>query len=127
MSKISKIHDFIDELPYRYETKIDENGMNLSGGQKQRLALTRALLKEPDILILDEATSNLDFINENDIIEAINMYCNDVTVIFITHRLNTVKNCDMIYVMDSGKIVESGSHLELINNKGKYYDLINKG
>ena len=123
-SKLAQAHDFINELPLRYETRLEENGANLSGGQRQRLAIARAMLKKPDILILDEATSNLDAITERALDRTINEFCKDLTTIFIAHRLSTIKNCDKIYVFEKGKIIESGTHRELIDLGGKYYELV---
>lgn len=121
---LAKAHDFINELPLRYQTMLTENGSNLSGGQRQRIAIARAMLKKPDILILDEATSNLDSITERALDQTIHEYSKDMTVIFIAHRLSTIKNCDRIYVMDKGKIIESGNHMELIGFNGKYAELV---
>jgi len=121
--KKSQIHDFINSLPLRYETTIEENGANLSGGQKQRLAIARAILKKPDILIMDEATSNLDSTTEKTIHDMIYEFSKDITTIIIAHRLSTIMRSDTIYVMDKGKIVESGSHEELMRLRGKYYEL----
>ncbi len=123
-SKLAQAHDFINELPLRYETRLEENGANLSGGQRQRLAITRAMLKKPDILILDEATSNLDSITERALDNTIREYCRGMTTIFIAHRLSTIKNCDNIFVMNKGKIIESGTHRELIMLGGKYAELV---
>ena len=122
-SKKAQAHEFINELPLRYETRLEENGSNLSGGQRQRLAITRAILKKPDILILDEATSNLDSITERAIENTIDDYCEGMTTIIIAHRLSTIKKCNMIYVMEKGRIVEEGSHEYLISIK-KQYELL---
>ncbi|WP_067140929.1 peptidase domain-containing ABC transporter [Oceanivirga salmonicida] len=114
-----KLMDFINSLPYRFDSYIDENGSNLSGGQKQRLSILRALLKKPDILILDEATSSLDSITESSIQNVIENL--GITTIIIAHRLSTIKKCDKIFVFEKGKIIESGNHNELLELKGNYY------
>lgn len=121
--RLSKADEFINSLPLRYETMLDENGANLSGGQKQRLAIARALLKKPDILIMDEATSNLDSITEKAIEKTINSLSKNITMIIIAHRLSTIMSCDKIFVMEKGKFIEEGTHRDLIERKGKYYDL----
>ena len=120
---MARAHDFINNMPTRYNSSLEENGANLSGGQKQRLAITRALLKKPDILIMDEATSNLDSITEKAIERTINESTQGVTTIIIAHRLSTIMRCDKIYVMDKGEFVESGTHYELMEKGGIYYTL----
>ncbi|MDM5353048.1 peptidase domain-containing ABC transporter [Lysinibacillus sphaericus] len=122
-AKIAKAHDFINTLPLRYSTVLEENASNLSGGQRQRLSIARAILKRPDILILDEATSNLDSITEKAISETIDDYCSGITTIIIAHRLSTIKKCDKICVIEQGQIIELGTHEELLNSKGRYYEL----
>lgn len=122
-AKITRSHDFINQFHLRYDTLLEENGANLSGGQRQRLAITRAILKKPDILILDEATSNLDSTTEKAISETIHEFCSGITTIIIAHRLSTIMRCDTICVMDKGEIVETGSHEQLMKKKGKYYEL----
>jgi subfamily B ATP-binding cassette protein MsbA len=102
------------------ETEIGENGVKLSGGQRQRLALARALLKDAPILILDEATSALDTESERYIQEALQKYMTQRTTLVIAHRLSTIENADMILVMEQGRIVEQGTHNELIEKNGAY-------
>lgn len=117
-------HDFISELPLRYETILEENASNLSGGQRQRLAIVRALLKKPDILILDEATSNLDSTTEKlitDMLKELGLL--GITVIMIAHRLSTIQHANKIFVMKNGTIIEQGSHEELLFMKNEYYRL----
>ncbi|WP_206870948.1 peptidase domain-containing ABC transporter [Clostridium zeae] len=121
--KKAKIHDYINSLPLRYDTLIEENGSNFSGGQKQRLAIARAILKKPDIIIMDEATSSLDSVTEKAIEKTMYEFSKDTTTIIIAHRLSTIMRCDKIYVIDKGTIVEGGAHNELINNRGIYYNL----
>ena len=119
---ICKADEFINQMPMGYNTYLEENGSNLSGGQKQRLAIARALLNKPDILILDEATSNLDSVTEKGIEATINECSTGITTIIIAHRLSTIKRCDKIFVLSGGTIVEKGSHSELVHNsKGLYY------
>ena len=120
---LSKADEFINAMPLRYETMLEENGANLSGGQKQRLAIARALLKKPDILIMDEATSNLDSITEKAIEKTINNLSKNITTIIIAHRLSTIMRCDKIFVMSGGRFIEQGTHEQLISARGRYFDL----
>ncbi|HGH0915701.1 peptide cleavage/export ABC transporter [Bacillus cereus] len=118
------VHEFVSELPLRYETHLEENASNLSGGQRQRLAIARALLKKPDILILDEATSNLDSTTEKHVTDMLKeLGLQGVTVIMIAHRLSTIQHANQIFVMEKGSIIEQGSHEELLFHKGEYYRL----
>lgn len=118
-----KINDFVERLPKRYLSKLEEGGANLSGGERQRIAIARALLKKPDILILDEATSNLDAKTEEVITKVLMNKYKDMTMIIIAHRLSTIRNSDKVIVMVGGKIIEIGSHKELMGKQGYYYDL----
>ena len=116
--------EFIEKLPQRYETILGEHGGGLSGGEKQRLALARALLGNPSLVILDEATSSLDTVSEKQIHKVLkNLKSQNVSVILIAHRLTTVETCDKIFVMEAGKIVQSGKHTELITQEGMYKNL----
>lgn len=117
---LSRADEFIRTLPMGYDTPLDEGGTNLSGGQRQRLALARAMMRKPQLLILDEATSNLDTVTEAAIKRTIFQLDEDLTCILIAHRLTTIRNCDRIYVMDQGKIVESGTYDELMALNGRF-------
>ena len=119
----AQIHDFINSLPLRYNTLVEENGSNFSGGQKQRLSIARAILRKPEILIMDEATSNLDSITEKAIERTIHEFSEGMTTIIIAHRLSTIMRCDNIYILEKGEIKERGNHKDLLDNKGRYYKL----
>ncbi len=122
-SMLAGAHEFISELPLGYETKIGERGQSLSGGQKQRIAIARALFKKPRILIFDEATSALDTESERAIQQNLDAILKDRTTFIIAHRLSTVRNADLIIVMDKGAIIEMGNHYSLMAEKGVYYYL----
>ena len=109
----------------KYNTLISEMGMNLSGGQRQRILLARALINNPKILVLDEATSSLDNINEKKISDYLSK--NGCTRIIVAHRLSTIVDADKIYVLSKGRIVEEGTHDDLMKNKGVYFNLYNNG
>ena len=115
--------EFIEKLPGKYGTFLEEAGGGLSGGEKQRIALARALVKKPSFLILDEATSNLDFISEAKIFDTLFKKGRNITMLMIAHRLSTIRSCDIIYVMDKGQVVEVGNHESLLSKKGYYYRL----
>jgi len=119
-------YDFIKKLPKGFETEVGERGVFLSGGQKQRLTIARAFLKNPRILILDEATSSLDNESERLIKESLERLMEKRTTFIIAHRLSTVINADKILVLHQGKIAETGKHSELINNNGIYQSLYTK-
>ncbi|MFO7770107.1 MAG: ABC transporter ATP-binding protein/permease [Roseovarius gahaiensis] len=122
-AKAAQIHDFIQSLPDGYDTQVGERGLKLSGGEKQRVGIARTLLKNPPILLLDEATSALDTETERDIQGALERAGQGRTVITIAHRLSTVANADRIVVLEDGKIVEQGTHAELIERQGRYASL----
>lgn len=123
-AKIACCHEFILKLPEGYNTRIGQNGHTLSGGERQRIALARAILKDPKILILDEATASLDTETEAQIQKALQYLVKDRTTIAIAHRLSTLRHADRIVVLDKGKIAEEGPHAELLKQKGLYYDLV---
>lgn len=125
ITRITRVDEFFDELSDGYNTQLGENGVRLSGGQRQRIALARALLKDADLLVLDEATSDLDSNLEQQVQESIEKMERDYSIIGIAHRLSTVKNADRIYTVDEGEIVETGQHEQLINNDGQYAELYN--
>lgn len=121
---VANIRDYIESLPLSYNTQIGMEGIGLSTGQKQRLLIARAVYKNPDFLFFDEATSALDANNEKVIMDKLNTFFKNKTVMVIAHRLSTVKNADQIVVLDQGKIVEQGTHESLIAAKGNYFDLV---
>ena len=123
-AKSANAHDFIARAPSAYDTKLGERGAGLSGGERQRISIARALLCDPKILILDEATSSVDTESEQEIQKALYTLCKGRTTIAIAHRLSTLKNSDVIYVIDDGKVVESGSHEQLLELKGVYHNLV---
>ncbi|MFJ8066560.1 ABC transporter ATP-binding protein [Psychrobacillus sp. NPDC096426] len=122
-AKAANAHDFIMQLPEGYETKVGERGVKLSGGQKQRVAIARVFLKNPTILVLDEATSALDLESESLIQDSLERLASNRTTMIVAHRLSTITHADNIFVIEDGRVVESGNHAELMNQKNVYYNL----
>lgn len=122
-AKLANAHEFINQLPYGYDTKVGDRGIRLSGGQRQRIALARAIVRDPEILILDEATNALDSISENLIQEAINTLSQNRTVLIIAHRLSTIEQVDRIIVLDDGRVVEQGNLQHLLKLNGLFAKL----
>jgi ATP-binding cassette subfamily B protein/subfamily B ATP-binding cassette protein MsbA len=123
-ARLANVHEFIVDLPEGYDTVIGERGVKLSGGQQQRLAIARAFLKSPQILILDEATSNLDTESEQLIQSAMAALLAGRTTFVIAHRLSTVRRADLILVMENGEVIERGTHVELMAARGTYHGMV---
>ena len=119
-AKLANIHDFVEQLPQQYDTIVGERGLKLSGGEKQRISIARAVLKNPRIIIFDEATSSLDSHSESVILNAMQEVTHGVTTLVIAHRLSTVVDADTIYVLDQGRVIESGNHRALLEQQGMY-------
>jgi ABC-type multidrug transport system fused ATPase/permease subunit len=114
---------FIDSLPAKYDTLVGERGIALSGGERQRIAIARLILRDPRILILDEASSNLDTKTERSVFDNVKRLFANRTIVMIAHRLATIADCDVIYVVRAGQVVESGRHEELLAARGLYWEL----
>jgi ATP-binding cassette subfamily B (MDR/TAP) protein 1 len=120
----AEIHDFISSLPEGYETAVGAKGVALSGGQKQRIAIARALIRNPRVLLLDEATSSLDSETERSVQAVFEKTAKGRTMIVVAHRLATVQNADVIFVIGDGNVVEKGNHASLLRKRGLYYQMV---
>lgn len=120
----AEIHDFISSLPQGYDTDVGNKGVALSGGQKQRISIARALIRDPKILLLDEATSSLDSESEKLVQAAFERAAEGRTMVVVAHRLATVQNADVIFVLGEGKVLEQGNHQELLKQRGVYYQMV---
>ena len=119
-AKAANLHEFIISLPDSYETRIGEQGVKLSGGEGQRLGIARVLYNNPEVIVLDEGTSSLDTVTENIIMDAIKSLSHEKTIILVAHRLSTVQDCDIIYLLNDGEIEESGTYNELLAKSKKF-------
>jgi len=121
---VANIGDFIKSLPLGFDTKIGAEGTGISIGQKQRLLIARAVYRNPEFILLDEATNSLDANNESRIVQNLDQFLRGKTVVVVAHRLSTVRHANQIVVLNKGTITERGTHQELINFKGEYYTLV---
>jgi ABC-type multidrug transport system fused ATPase/permease subunit len=126
-AKIASLHEFIQEMPDKYSTLVGERGVRLSGGQRQRVGIARALYHNPDVIIFDEATNALDSITEDIVFSAIAEISKFKTIITIAHRLSTVRDCDVIYLLDEGKIVAQGSYRVLLDTNAQFRAMAKDG
>jgi ABC-type multidrug transport system fused ATPase/permease subunit len=125
-AKAANLHEFVSSsLPQKYQTVVGERGVRLSGGQRQRIGIARALYNDPGVLVLDEATSALDGITENVVMEALHQFSRDRTIIVIAHRVTTLRECDVIYMMASGNIIASGTYEELLSGNQNFRSMAN--
>lgn len=122
-AKMAQLDSIIRQLPDGYETVVGERGLKLSGGEKQRIAIARASLRAPRLIVCDEATSALDTSTEKEIMKSLERLARGRTSIFVAHRLSTIRNCDKIVVMANGRVVEQGNHEELMEMQGTYFDM----
>ena len=122
-AEVAQAHAFISDLPDGYRTQIGERGVNLSCGQRQRIAIARAVIRNPSILILDEATSSIDALTENDIQKSVRRFMKGKTVFIVAHRFSTIVESDKIIVLDKGRVVEQGKIDDLLATKGKFFEL----
>jgi ABC-type multidrug transport system fused ATPase/permease subunit len=127
-ARAANLHDFIvRDLPDGYLTDVGDRGVRLSGGQRQRIAIARALYRDPDVLILDEATSSLDSVTEDVVMEAIRKFSHRKTMLIIAHRLSTLRECDRIYVLSGGKIAATGSYAQLLETNEEFRSMAKIG
>jgi ATP-binding cassette subfamily B protein len=125
-ARVANAHEFIERLPLGYETRIGESGLAISGGQRQRIAIARAIFHQPPVLIMDEATSSLDTESERAVKENIDRLLEGRTSFVIAHRLSTVRDADLIVVLEKGRLVEQGSHDDLMKRQGLYFYLVSQ-
>lgn len=124
-ARIAQIDEFImNELPLGYETVVGERGIRLSGGQRQRIGIARALYRDPDVIVFDEATSALDNATERDVMEAIRNLLGEKTVLMVAHRLTTLCDCDIIFMLKNGRIVSQGTYEELMTGRGAFAEIL---
>lgn len=125
-AKVAQVYDNIVEFPHQFDTALGERGISLSGGQRQRVSIARAIIKKPSVLIFDDSLSAVDTITEDLILEGLESVMNKRTTIIIGHRISSVQNADQIIVMDEGRIVERGTHEQLLGKNGIYADMYHK-